>query len=69
MSETTIQTTLKWLSSYTGCNNHVDLSQQSGCYDDKADLCCSVLHGRSLTHANAQQTGKKALLYLLVKDS
>jgi len=34
MSETTIQTTLKWLSSYTGCNNHVDLSQQSGGYDD-----------------------------------
>jgi len=27
MSETPPQTTLEWLSSYSGCNNDVDLSQ------------------------------------------
>ena len=49
-------TALEWLSSYTGCNDDVDLSQQSSSYDDYTDLCGSVAHGRSLTQSKAHPT-------------
>ena len=50
------QAALECLSSYTGCNNDIDLSQQSSSYDDYADLCGSFAHGRSLTQSKAHPT-------------
>ena len=61
-SQTPSQTTVEWLSRYTGCNYDVDLSQQCSGNDDQADLCGSVLHGQSLSQMKSQPTRKKAFL-------